>query len=173
MTALSTTGRNIPSIRPCEVKRLSQSVNPSSPNSCPARTISLGLGNSSGDDDRADSVMYHLDRVCVSVLEIRRDDFNSFQIEDFQEHVSSPSPSPTHPSVAPREPFPPCPRQLLDEPNSTPFRRLDLTPSRPPFIVIVVEARDGGCGLAVKAPDCGSGYRGFESRQPPFPISFR
>jgi hypothetical protein len=28
--------------------------------------------------------------------------------------------------------------------------------------------RDGGCGLAVKAPDCGSGYRGFESRHPPF-----
>src|SRR5262249_48839085 len=27
---------------------------------------------------------------------------------------------------------------------------------------------DGGCGLAVKAPDCGSGYRGFESRHPPW-----
>jgi hypothetical protein len=30
---------------------------------------------------------------------------------------------------------------------------------------------DGGCGLAVKAPDCGSGYRGFESRQPPWSSS--
>ena len=30
---------------------------------------------------------------------------------------------------------------------------------------------DGGCGLAVKAPDCGSGDRGFKSRHPPFFIS--
>jgi hypothetical protein len=41
----------------------------------------------------------------------------------------------------------------------------------------IVSRSHGGCGLAVKAPDCGSGYRGFESRHPPSPaprgVAFR
>src|SRR5271166_5584549 len=45
-----------------------------------------------------------------------------------------------------------------------------LTRTRKPvYRVLRLSKSDGGCGLAVKAPDCGSGYRGFESRQPPFP----
>ena len=51
------------------------------------------------------------------------------------------------PPVGPRDPIPP------------PLTR--ATPGNYPI------EDDGGCGLAVKAPDCGSGYRGFESRQPP------
>ena len=45
------------------------------------------------------------------------------------------------------------------------IRRLDANPNDR---LSCQKKSDGGCGLAVKAPDCGSGYRGFESRQPPF-----
>src|SRR4051812_897485 len=37
-----------------------------------------------------------------------------------------------------------------------------LTFSRGQRIVVF---HDGACSIAVNAPDCGSGYRGFESRQ--------
>ena len=45
--------------------------------------------------------------------------------------------------------------------------RLDVSPSKGVFYAMWIVFHDGGCGLAVKAPDCGSGYRGFESRHPP------
>ncbi len=60
--------------------------------------------------------------------------------------------------------------------SHAPGRQLNARPPPTNPVGIAIDANpdprlsyllDGGCGLAVKAPDCGSGYRGFESRQPP------
>ena len=82
---------------------------------------------------------------------------------------------------APRRdgPGPPAPGQ--SRPSAPPARRpggppgprkepVDFAPdldSSRPGVYRRIHVNDGGCGLAVKAPDCGSGYRGFESRHPP------
>ena len=94
----------------------------------------------------------------------------------FPEPRSGPRPEPPVRSGNPRSDQ--ATISILSAHSKSMSRRLPpsaLTRTRTPVYRVFWKTCDGGCGLAVKAPDCGSGYRGFESRQPPFrsgPVTF-